>query len=146
MPTLYWKSTCKTSRRVRDALCDAHPDLGCRNYANVRLTSDEVTRLVLAAGGVANVLKTAHAIAKAQRWDDAPPSVETFIAAAAKDANLLRRPILLAGRQAVVGDHVLEMLALIGPIPPHRSLGASSVLAPPSRVASAADAAMTRPK
>ena len=114
MPTLYWKSTCKTSRRVRDALCDVHPDLGCRNYANVPLTTEEVSRLVQAAGGVAAVLNKTHADAKAHRWAAEPPSVETFVAAAATDANLLRRPILLAGRQAVVGDHVPEMLALIG--------------------------------
>jgi arsenate reductase-like glutaredoxin family protein len=113
MPTLYWKSTCKTSRKVRTSLCDVHADLGCRNYASIPLTVDEVRRLVVAAGGVPAVLNTAHAFAKAERWECDPPTVEIFVAAAAADANLLRRPILLAGRQAVVGDQVQAMLALI---------------------------------
>ena len=68
---------------------------------------------MVAAGGVPAVLNTAHAFAKAQRWECDPPTVETFVEAAAADSNLLRRPILLAGRQAVVGDQVQAMLALI---------------------------------
>jgi arsenate reductase-like glutaredoxin family protein len=62
-----------------------------------------VRALVTAAGGVSAVLNTRHAISKEKGWKDAPPSVEEFAAAVGKEPNLIRRPILVAGKKAIVG-------------------------------------------
>lgn len=59
--------------------------------------------LVKAAGGVANVVNTRHAIAKEKGWKESPPSLDEFAAMVAKEPNLIRRPILVQGKKAIVG-------------------------------------------
>lgn len=73
------------------------------DYARKGLDEATVLRIVAAAGSVAAVLNTRHETAKARRWKDAPPSPEAFAKAVAAEPNLLRRPILLLGRRAIVG-------------------------------------------
>ena len=73
------------------------------NYAKTALDADVVKSLVAKAGGVKNVLNTRHAIAKEKGWADSPPDAETFAKAVAKDVNLLRRPIVVVGKKAIVG-------------------------------------------
>lgn len=108
--TLYWKSTCTTAREVRSILRARHPALGDRNYAKDPLTLVEVLTLVTAAGGVAQVLNTRHEVAKARGWKDTAPDPSTFAAAVLLDSNLLRRPILLVGDRALVGNQPEAML------------------------------------
>ena len=111
--TLYWKSTCTTARAVRAVLRARHPELGDRDYAKVALTAAEVRALVLAAGGVPAVLNRTHATAKAHGWLAQPPDVETFAAAVVAECNLLRRPILLVGQRALVGNQPDAMLVAL---------------------------------
>jgi len=73
------------------------------DYAKAGLSEDAVKSLVAAAGSVAAVLNTRHEIAKAKGWATKPPSTAEFAAAAAKDVNLLRRPILIDGKKVHVG-------------------------------------------
>ncbi|MBL9015394.1 MAG: hypothetical protein JNL83_14515 [Myxococcales bacterium] len=73
------------------------------DYAKTGLSEATVKALVAAAGSVAAVLNTRHEIAKAKGWSAKPPSAAEFAAAAAKDMNLLRRPILIDGKQVTVG-------------------------------------------
>jgi len=73
------------------------------NYAKTGLDEATVKSLVAAAGSVGAVLNTRHATAKEKGWVESPPDVATFAKAVAKDANLLRRPILLVGKKAIVG-------------------------------------------
>ena len=73
------------------------------DYAKTGLSEDTVKSLVQAAGGVAAVLNTRHEIAKAKGWGAKPPSATEFAAAASKDVNLLRRPILIDGKKVHVG-------------------------------------------
>jgi arsenate reductase-like glutaredoxin family protein len=114
MPTLYWKSTCTTARNVRAALRAVHPALPDRNYGKEPLTPDEVRAIVTAAGGVGEVLNTRHEIAKERGWKQQLPEVETFVQAAVAECNLLRRPILLVGGRAIVGDQREAMLSALG--------------------------------
>jgi len=95
MPTLYWKSTCTTCREVRSALRARFPDMVEKNYSKEPLTAAEVRTMTQAAGGVAEVINTTHAIYKENGWKASLPDVETFVAAAVNEVNLLRRPILL---------------------------------------------------
>ena len=60
------------------------------------------------AGGVAAVLNTRHATAKANGWADKPPSAAEFAKAAAAEPNLLKRPIVVAGDKVIVGFNKTE--------------------------------------
>lgn len=111
--TLYWKSTCTTARAVRAALRAEFPELGDRNYAKDPLQPAEVATLVRAAGGVLAVLNTTHELAKLNGWKAAPPDVAAFSTVAARESNLLRRPILLVGGRALVGNQIDAMLAAL---------------------------------
>ena len=73
-----------------------------RNYAKDPLQRSEIDAILKSAGSVAAVLNTRHATAKANGWRDTAPAKGTFIRAALKEPNLLRRPILLKGGRAVV--------------------------------------------
>jgi arsenate reductase-like glutaredoxin family protein len=73
------------------------------NYAKTSLDEATVLAIVTKAGGVANVLNTRHATAKEKGWADTPPDAAAFAKAAAKEPNLLKRPIVIAGKTAIVG-------------------------------------------
>ncbi len=66
---------------------------------------DEATvkDLVARAGSVGAILNTRHALAKEKGWVQNPPDAATFAKAVVKDVNLLRRPILIAGKKFIVG-------------------------------------------
>ena len=74
------------------------------NYAKKPLDADTITAIVRAAGGVAAVLNTRHEIAKTRGWNEDPPREADFVAAAAKEPNLLRRPILIRGNTVRSGS------------------------------------------
>ena len=73
------------------------------NYAKTALDEDTVKDLVSRAGSVTAVLNTRHAIAKEKGWVANPPDAATFAKAVVKEPNLLRRPILVAGKKLIVG-------------------------------------------
>ena len=73
------------------------------DYARKPLDPATVADVVAKAGGVAAVLNTRHALVKERGWKDAPPSAAEFVRAVAADPNLLRRPILIAGKRVIVG-------------------------------------------
>jgi arsenate reductase-like glutaredoxin family protein len=76
------------------------------NYAKSGLDEDVVKSLVTKAGGVKNVLNARHAIAKEKGWAESPPDAVSFAKAVVKDVNLIRRPIVVVGKKAIVGfDH-----------------------------------------
>ncbi len=73
------------------------------DYAKTPLDEGTVRAIVERAGDVATVLNTRHAIAKEKGWVGKPPDVATFAKAVAKEPNLLRRPIVIVGKRAIVG-------------------------------------------
>ena len=73
------------------------------DYARKPLDPAVVEDVVARAGGVAAVLNTRHATVKDKGWKDQPPSVAEFVRAVVAEPNLLRRPILIAGQQLVIG-------------------------------------------
>lgn len=73
------------------------------DYAKTGLTAATVEDLVARAGSVAAVLNTRHAIAKANGWAVTPPSPAEFARAVVEEVNLLRRPLLLDGKELIVG-------------------------------------------
>ena len=97
MPTLYWKSTCTTCREVRSALRDRFPDMAEKNYSKEPLTAAEVRTMTQAAGGVAEVINTTHAIYKENGWKGSlpvrspRPAVTRSLAAAAQEGGMRHR-------------------------------------------------------
>jgi arsenate reductase-like glutaredoxin family protein len=73
------------------------------NFAKTGLERSTVLAIIAAAGGVARVVNTRHALARERGWAEKPPAAETFAAAVAVDMNLLRRPIYIAGKKVLVG-------------------------------------------
>jgi arsenate reductase-like glutaredoxin family protein len=73
------------------------------DYAKTGLTAATVEGIVKAAGGVAAVLNTRHAIAKEKGWAEKPPPIAEFAKAVSAEVNLLRRPILIDGKKVIVG-------------------------------------------
>ena len=73
------------------------------DYAKKALDEATVRAIVDAAGGVAAVLNVRHATAKEKGWVAKPPDVAAFAKAVAKEPNLLRRPIVVVGKRAIVG-------------------------------------------
>ena len=73
------------------------------NYGKTGLSEAVVKDIVAKAGGVAAVINSRHAVAKAKGWVAKPPGVAEFAAAVVKDVNLLRRPILIDGKKVIVG-------------------------------------------
>lgn len=93
-----------------------------RDFARKKLTADEIRALITAAGGVSAVLSPRNATARDRGWTVATaPDVDTFVAAAVEDNNLLRRPILVvaagnkgAAPTVVVGNALDAYRTLLG--------------------------------
>lgn len=73
------------------------------DYGKTGLDEATVKDIVARAGSVAAVLNTRHKIAKEKGWVTSPPDAATFAKAVVKEVNLLRRPIVIAGKKLIVG-------------------------------------------
>jgi arsenate reductase len=89
------------------------PSVTERNYAKDPLTKTELRSILKAAGGVAAVLNTRHATAKANGWKEKAPTQAAYIEAVREEPNLIRRPILVSGDEAVVGRNEEGIRALL---------------------------------
>lgn len=73
------------------------------DYAKKPLDADTVKAIIKAVGSVGAVVNARHAIAKEKGWVANPPDADTFAKAVAKEPNLLKRPIYIAGKKVIVG-------------------------------------------
>ena len=89
------------------------PDIEERNYAKEALTKTEIER-ILKVVPVADVLNTRHKVAKEKGWKEKAPSKAAFVKEAVLDNNLLRRPVIVSGGEAVVGFDEGAIEALLG--------------------------------
>jgi arsenate reductase-like glutaredoxin family protein len=89
------------------------PEVEERNYAKQPLTKAEIEEIVEAVG-IESAINTRHEVAKEKGWKEKPPAKATFVAAALEDNNLLRRPIVIEGKRAVVGFDEAALKKLLG--------------------------------
>lgn len=76
-----------------------------RDFQKRALTEAEIEELIDAAGGVAAVLSPRNAAVKARGWTvESPPDRAAFVAAAAEDNKMIRRPILVIGAGVAIGN------------------------------------------
>ena len=90
------------------------PDIPHRNYSKEPLTKAEIGQILAGVKSTAEVLNTRHKTAKENGWKDKAPSKAAFTKAVLEENNLLRRPILVKGKQAIVArdlDAVRELLS-----------------------------------
>ena len=73
------------------------------DYAKKPLDEATVKDLIDRAGSVAAVLNARNKDVKEKGWVESPPDAATFAKAVAKEPNLLRRPIFVAGKKLIVG-------------------------------------------
>jgi len=73
------------------------------DYAKKPLDEATVKAIIKAAGSVGAVVNARHAVAKEKGWVENPPDADTFAKAVAKEPNLLKRPIFMAGKKFIVG-------------------------------------------
>ena len=78
-------------------------DFEAVDYAKKPLDEATVRAIIKAAGSVGAIVNARHAIAKEKGWVDNPPDADTFAKAVVKEPNLLKRPILLIGKNFIVG-------------------------------------------
>jgi arsenate reductase-like glutaredoxin family protein len=84
-----------------------------RNYAKEPLTRNEVAAIVAAVGEVAPLINTRHKVAKERGWKTKPPAASTFVKAVLEEPNLIRRPVLVAGKRVVIGKDLDAVRALL---------------------------------
>jgi arsenate reductase-like glutaredoxin family protein len=120
MSVRYWgKANCDTCRAARALIRELARDLDLevteRDYQKVALTPEEIDALVTLAGGVAAILSTRTAEARDRGWTAAAaPDRATFVAAAAANNNLVRRPVVAVGDRVVIGHDAPAIRALLG--------------------------------
>jgi arsenate reductase-like glutaredoxin family protein len=73
-----------------------------------------VDDILSAVPSVAAILNARHAVAKARGWTkERPPTAAELAPVALEQPNLLRRPILVRGGRAVVGNDPAAIRALL---------------------------------
>jgi arsenate reductase len=77
-------------------------ELEARDYAKQPLTKAELEELI-DADKVGAFLNTRHVVFKTSGWKEKPPSKAQAIAEILKDPNVIRRPIVIKGKQRLVG-------------------------------------------
>ncbi len=89
------------------------PEVQERNYSKTPLTKAEVAEILKVAPSVAAVLNTRHKVAKENGWKEKAPTKAAFTKAVLEDNNLLRRPILISGKEIVIGKDEDAIRALL---------------------------------
>ena len=99
---------------VRELAAQAGIEVDERDFQKDPLTEAELRELIEVAGGVAAVISTRNAAVKSRGWGQDPPDLDTFVAAAAQDNKMIRRPVLVVGGTVVVGNDAGGIRAALG--------------------------------
>jgi len=75
-----------------------------RNFQRDALDVAELREVIALAGGLPAVLSTRNRAVKDAGWAVEPPPLDDFVAAAAEDNKMIRRPLLVLGAHVVVGN------------------------------------------
>lgn len=109
-----WKSTCSTCRQAKSFLTEHGINTEARDLKKQPLTLVEA-QAVLRLRPLQDLLNFRHDAAKKGKWKKRLPSLDDAASAVADDVNVLRRPILVADGNVLVGfdaDAYKQALAL----------------------------------
>jgi arsenate reductase (glutaredoxin) len=96
------KPTCTTCRKARALLEKRGVELHFRNLDKERLSAAELEKLI-GDRDHTEFLNPRNALYRKKKMKDNPPSREDAIRMMAKDPNLIRRPVVVAGGRVVLG-------------------------------------------
>lgn len=96
------KPNCTTCRKARDFMERHGFQLYFRDLAKERLSSTELEKLI-GSRDHTDFLNPRNELYRDKRMKDNPPSRRDAIRMMAKEPNLIRRPVILAGGRVVLG-------------------------------------------
>jgi arsenate reductase (glutaredoxin) len=100
--TFYQKSTCTTCRKAKGLLQELKVDFMPRDLDKERLSESELDQLI-GERDYKRFLNTRNELYRERRMGQHPPSRAAALKLMAKTPNLIRRPMLAAGTQIIVG-------------------------------------------
>jgi regulatory protein spx len=100
--TLIQKPTCATCRKARQFLKKRGLRLNYRDIVKERLSAVELQKLI-GKHGHEDFLNPRSEIFRKKKMKDNPPSRREAISLMAKNPELIRRPIVVAGGRVVIG-------------------------------------------
>jgi Spx/MgsR family transcriptional regulator len=100
--TFLQKSTCATCRKARKFLEKRGFHLNYRDLVKERLTPAELQKLI-GKHDHEDFLNTRSDLFRKKRMKDKPPSRREAISLMAKNPDLIRRPVVVAGGRVVIG-------------------------------------------
>ena len=96
------KSTCTTCRKARAFLEKRRVPMDFRDLGKERLSASELEKLI-GSRDHTEFLNTRNELYRQKKMKDNPPSRRDAIRMMAKEPNLIRRPIVVAGGRVVIG-------------------------------------------
>jgi len=87
-------------------------DFDEREYGKKPLTEKEL-REIIGAGPIENFLNSRTPLYRERNMKQKPPSIDEAIKLMVKDANLLKRPVIIKGKQKLTGFNEPEVKALL---------------------------------
>jgi Spx/MgsR family transcriptional regulator len=97
-----YKPTCTTCRKARRFMKKKGFQLYFRDLAKQRLSADELEKLI-GRRDHKQFLNPRNDLYRQRKMKDNPPSRSEAIRLMAKEPNLIRRPVILAGGRIVLG-------------------------------------------
>jgi Spx/MgsR family transcriptional regulator len=99
-----YKSACTSCRKAKARLQRKGVLLDFRDLVKHRLTAAEIEKLI-GRRDHRNFLNSRNPLYRRKNMKEKPPSRAQAIRMMAKDPNLIRRPVIVAGGRVVVGFH-----------------------------------------
>ena len=97
-----YKSTCASCRKAQAKLRRKGVLIDFRDLVKHRLTAAEIEKLI-GRRDHRNFLNSRNPLYRRKKMKEKPPSRAKAIQMMAKDPNLIRRPVIVAGGRVVVG-------------------------------------------
>jgi Spx/MgsR family transcriptional regulator len=96
------KPNCTTCRKARKIMEQRGFQLYFRDLSKERLTSTELEKLI-GNRDYTDFLNSRNELFRRKKMKDNPPSRQDAIRLMAREPNLIRRPVIVAGGQVVIG-------------------------------------------
>jgi len=100
--TFYQKPTCTTCRKAKALLQELNIDFTSRDLDKERLSESELDQLI-GQRDYKGFLNSRNELYRTRNMAEHPPTRSEALKLMAKEPNLIRRPLLIAGSQIVVG-------------------------------------------
>ena len=100
--TMYLKPTCTSCRKARRLLLENRAELDEHDLGKERLTAEQLDALI-GTRNYLDFLNPRSELYRQRRMREHPPARDEALQLMANEPNLIRRPIVMRGRQMVLG-------------------------------------------